>query len=289
MSQDASVGNMLVIRVCALALGIWLALAATAQAQGGLGTLGKSGGFTYVTGSLDVPPQGEDAATLPCPGNLRPISGGAELTGGPEAQYLSAQTTLLGDGWQTRAWDGTGNSSLATIFAICRKDVNDALSISSNDRGVQAGPGTESLKVKCDSGDIIGGGGYFAGDNFDSWYLNSSYPDGKGWVWTGYHVDGTSESELTAEAHCESGGSSDVRTKSVSTDKELVKAKVFCKTGVATGGGASASKDASNAHLVKTIPIDSKDKGKVPDDGWSIVYENDGIVKQKFTAYVVCR
>lgn len=275
--------------VAALAL---FAFAGTAQAQSSLKNLGKSHGITYMQDTFQVPPADEDHLAVPCPGDQVFFTGGAELLGGPEATYLAGSSGQLGDGWDTLAWDGFGlDPSSARAFSLCGKFKPDEFLGASGDHGVPAGPATEKETAKCDDGTILGGGGFFAGTSVDNWYLTSSYPKGDdGWAWEGYHLDGTGTSEIIAEANCEVGGKKpDIRKESVKTKKEHVKAKVFCKQGVVTGGGGSASEDAFNSHLVVTRPVDSKDKGKVPDDGWAIEFENDGLIKQTFTAYAVCR
>jgi hypothetical protein len=254
-------------------------------------TLGKSHGYTYVRDVLDVPPGGEDHVSVPCPGSDQfAFSGGAELFGGPEASYLTSQSGQLGNGWDTRAWDGFNlGATWAQAYSICRKfGLGDYLSYSS-DHGVPAGPATETETTKCEDGKILSGGGYFAGVNAGRWYLTSSYPKQNGWAWEGYHLDGSDSSEIIGEAYCLGGSDKpEIASRSAKTHDEHVTLKVFCKHGTVTGGGGSASEDALNSHLVVTKPIDSKDKKDVPDDGWAVEWENDGLVKQTFTAYAVC-
>lgn len=265
--------------------------APAAHAQSSYEDLGTSHGITYATDFFNIPSASEDHLAVPCPKESQSyFTGGAELFGGPEATYLSGMSGQLGDGWDTRAYDNFDlGGSAVQAFSLCAKFRLGDYSSNSTDHGVPAGPATEKEFTKCDDGKLLGGGGFFAGNNAGEWYLNSSYPKGNGWAWEGYHFEFTSESEIIGEVNCEVGAKKpDIVEKSVKSGKEHVKAKVFCKKGVVTGGGGSASKDASLSHLVITKPIDGKDKKSVPDDGWAIEYENDGIVKQTFTVYAVC-
>ncbi len=70
---------------------------------------------------------------------------------------------------------------------------------------------------------------------------------------------------------------------------ELTSIKVRCKKREhVTGGGVSITGGTLDAHVISSYPIDSSDKGRVPDDGWKVVASSDNAVPKKFTAYAIC-
>ena len=277
-----------VVAVVILAFALATPAAEVAQAQGTDSTIGKSGGYTYRVDTLSVQPQDENGANVPCVNDQDVVGGGAKLEGGPEASFIGTLSSQFNPGWTVRAWDGTGTGWDADIFAICKKIPLSDQSGGSADHGVDPGPNTETETARCETGRMLGGGGFFAGNHVDQWYLNSTFPKGKGWTWTGWHYESTGASEIAANVICEKGARTEVETETKKSAKEHVKVKVGCRKGVVTSGGGSASKSARNAHLVKTVPFDDGDQGLVPDDGWAVEWENDGIVKQEFVAYAVC-
>ena len=54
------------------------------------------------------------------------------------------------------------------------------------------------------------------------------------------------------------------------------------------GGGPSLSGPASQAHVARTAPLDSGDKGKVPDDGWEITVGNPSGTEMDVVVYAAC-
>ncbi len=227
-------GSIIGAGLAALAV---LFVAEAAQAQGTDQTIGKSGGYTYRINELFVQPQGENGANVPCVNEQAVVGGGVELGGGPEASYINTLSSQFNPGWTVRAWDGFGTESVSDIFAICKKIQLGDFSGGSADHGTGPGPATETETAKCEEGKMLGGGGFFAGNALDKWYLNSTFPKGNGWTWTGWHYDQADSSEIAVNVICEKGAKTEVETETKKTDKEHVKLKAMCKKGVVASGG----------------------------------------------------
>ena len=54
------------------------------------------------------------------------------------------------------------------------------------------------------------------------------------------------------------------------------------------GGGPGVSGPASLSYAAVTQPYDSEDKGKVPDDGWSISVANPTMAELDVVVFVAC-
>ena len=131
------------------------------------------------------------------------------------------------------------------------------------------------------------------------WYLNSTYPldEGDGdsvpddaWRTIVLHRAGTSQSTMQAIVICLTGPAPEYVTEDVnsSTSTEVVKTK--CPPGsVVVGGGAFIGGAIDQGHLVKSVPYDSKDDGKVPDDGWTAKFSNDDLSSRSYQAIAICR
>jgi hypothetical protein len=79
------------------------------------------------------------------------------------------------------------------------------------------------------------------------------------------------------------------KTKPSPLDKRTtVKASCSKQAHVLGGGGLETSTFPGAQTLVTTIPFDSKDKGKAPDDGWKIAVDDNGQSGQTATAWAIC-
>ena len=156
-----------------------LASPASAQAQGTDQTIGKSGGYTYRINELFVGPQDENGNNVPCVNEQAVVGGGVELGGGPEASYIDTLSSQFNPGWTVRAWDGFGTESTSDIFAICKKIALGDFSGGSADHGTGPGPATETETAKCEAGKMLGGGGFFAGNDLGQVVPQLDLPEGQ--------------------------------------------------------------------------------------------------------------
>jgi len=73
------------------------------------------------------------------------------------------------------------------------------------------------------------------------------------------------------------------------TIQDVVKQTIECPNRKSVvGGGPDVSGPASQAHVAVTAPFDSDDKGKTPDDGWTIKVGNPTMAEMDVVVYAVC-
>lgn len=277
--------------------GLCLALAPSA----GAAKLGKAGGFTYVkkSATLDAVIAGttDDASIdAECPKGTKPVGGGAEVSGDPLNSYLSASGPDLTD-WHTAMWHFDEPEAKASAYAICSKK-KSKIRVEKEDLTTASGTGA-AFAVPCGNDAAVSGGATPAGFVVE-WWLSSTDPDdGPGdmdekpddvWTTFAWHRAGYLKSFVRMQSVCMKGAKPkypDVGT--AFSTQQTVTHKVPCpKKTVVVGGGGESTGPASQNHLSVSVPYDSGDKGKVPDDGWKVTYANPGATEQDFVSSAVC-
>ena len=147
---------------------------------------------------------------------------------------------------------------------------------------------------------VVSGSVTHFGGNAEDFILNSAYPvddvsdqdtvpdDG----WTGrVHDTGDGGDSASVYLVCLGGKLPAYRKTSVTVPAgESARARAFCPhVRPVLGGGVRASGFASASHVVTSRPIDTKDSGTVPDDGWLGAVTNISDRDLKLTVHAVCR
>ena len=146
-------------------------------------------------------------------------------------------------------------------------------------------PGDGIGTVSCPPGTKVSGGG-FSQSSFQG-VLNDSFPLGtSGWA---VNVKYDSTGPLETLAICNEGA------RSVESKQRLLKATKTRKLSAecdanrhVIGGGALISGALSAARLNSSYPIDSKDQGKKPDDGWRARGVNLASSNLDFEVFAIC-
>ncbi len=198
------------------------------------------------------------------------------------------------DAWHTGI--NTGSNSPLAAYAICTPK-QGKVSDEAMFELVPAAPADATVDVACTSGNAVGGGVAASGSAADFWLhanlpldlVDSNQEPDDGWRGTMFHHQG-SLSGMTVRLVCMEGKVPDYETKSRSTDGSPT-LKAMCDDGKSvTGGGAFAGADASDSHVLSTVPVDSKrDRNRIPDDGWKASFYNDNAVNQTFAVTAICR
>jgi len=284
---------------CAATVALMLAVAAPASA----GEVGKEGGFTYVKKSAnlaDTTSSGETAEkqlSAKCPDGSVPTGGGTSLSGDPISSYVAAsgpkKKAWLGSGWHIDSPAGK-----VTVWGICTEK-KKKVRVKSKVVNV-AGGSAGSFAPRCRQ-DAALSGGVRPVVGIEEWWLNMSYPkDGGGdaderpddaWQSIIYHRPGFFPPfDVSIDAVCMDGVRPSYKVQGVAfTDDAIVNQTVECpKKKSVVGGGPSVSGPASLSYTAVTKPYDNKDKGTVPDDGWSITVANPTTAELDVVVYITC-
>jgi hypothetical protein len=266
-------------------------LAATEATAGGTQTA-KSGPLRYVTSTANAPATDDGASIAFCPGGSRLAGGGGSITGPVNDVRLGGifpfdffdPGFVRDDSYLAEGYNNSAAPRPMRSIAICLRnasggaglgyDVGDGPMIN---MGSSVGTGASAT---CSSGRVIGGGTEIPGPattQFEE-QLNSTRPadiDSDGVYddgWRGSLNVNTSTVNRTphAVAICQPAGGYRVRYRSAPKivypgTSPSVKAK--CPSGKGwrvTGGGIQGF----FSRILASVPVDDKDKRKVPDDGW---------------------
>jgi hypothetical protein len=158
-------------------------------------------------------------------------------------------------------------------------------------------PGASSLEIaQCpDGAHLVGGGARIPGGGADA-HLNGLFPttnDGSAggfgtFFWNANGADKT----VIAHATCATSGPSAAfrpGTGETESAPDAVSVKARCKRGESvSGGGAFVSTPIEEAFVNSSYPIDDKDKGRKPDDGWKTRVQNRAGLGKSVTTYAIC-
>lgn len=261
--------------------------------------LGKIGGFTYLSDAETVTNPAYTAALTSCPGVAGPwriTGGGFKSNAAPAGVTVAASRPLdlddsfygdddlLRDDYWEAAIDAPVGTKVTT-YSICAKlpkltyvnaDTPDSTS-------------TDRTAVDSCSGrrKLTGGGGFIATTGS---HLNSIAPAGpRKWGISAYDANGGSGG-MTSDFVCLRSK----KLKTVAKSRTVAAASansrsVSCPRGShVTGGGASLSGSLADGYLTTSFPIDGRDDGKVPDDGWSAQAQNDSAAPIELEVSAIC-
>jgi hypothetical protein len=275
----------------ATALLVALALAAPANAgtPGPTVSLGSAKGLEYVKANFPsvVSPAG---APADCDAGDVATGGGASISGpalsGTVVDYHP--TTTAGEGWSATATTGE-DPITETTYAICgAEDVDYSLTPASV-------PSTGFFEItgECASGSVVSGG--LAKDNPELPILASepidtnsdadSTPD-DGWHVTGTNNTGMSEA-VTLSMGCTTAYELTYKRKVREVGAGKAKAvKAKCPKRYPVGGGGFSAD--FPGQLNQTMPWDSRDRKKTPEDGWSTKLFNTTPDEGEITTHAIC-
>lgn len=262
--------------------------AALGRTPGPTESLGKAKGLEYVRAKSEGVVS-QDGAPADCDAERSATGGGGQISGNPEDAFLNATypTQLSADGWQAEGTT-TGSARTVTTYGVCGPD--EVTYVAS--AGFVIGEGNAYAPNNACPGDAMATGGGVRGEGGNllivrtQWSLPPSTPD---WTSVVQNAPGTGDSTVTSFAGC--SADYDLRYRKSKAEvraNRAGKAIVKCKTGEAvTGGGLDFP--TYNSWAYATRPWDSKDRKKVPEDGWLVRHYNGNALPYELTAFAVCK
>lgn len=299
----------------ATALAATAALAATttllsvqsADAEG----LGGANGVRYVRSTVTIPASmGEPTeahGVATCPKGWRSVGGGQTIRGG-EGRGIAAGMKFHNRQWYAQAWQVDSPATSLTTYAVCLR--TDGIGEEDQtEYELPEGPLSLDQSGSCPGGHVVSGGSWYVGVAPDGvtqavdpegFTLNSSYPvddsSDSGTIpddgWRGrvqYTEDGGDS--VSVFLWCLTGQLPAYRKASVTVPAgESARTRALCPLGrPVLGGGARASGAGDASHIINSRPIDTRDAGTVPDDGWRGAITNTSDQDLTMTVYAVCR
>jgi hypothetical protein len=263
--------------------------------------LGAADGVRYKRSTVTVPASNgqpthvRGAAT--CAKGWTAVGGGHTIGGGA-GRGIAVGMKVSKRGWSAEAWQADKAASTLTTYAVCvRTGVSEE---DQTENELPAGPLSVDQEGACPGGHVVSGGVTYFGGNANDFSLNSGYPvddssdqdtvpdDG----WHGrVHYTGDGGDGVSVYLVCLGGKLPAYRKTAVTVAAgTTARSKAFCPHGrPVLGGGVRVSGPGGASHVINSRPIDSKDSGKVPDDGWLGAVTNTSDQDLKLTAHAVCR
>ena len=277
--------------------------AQSAQAEG----LGGSDGVRYVRTTVTLPASTGAPTTAravaTCPVGWEAVGGGHTIDAG-ENRAISAGMKFGKRQWYARAWQSNHAATTLTTYAVCLRTtgMNEE---DQTEHGLPAGPVSVDQAGACPGGHVISGGvsytsSFYEPTDADKFTLNSNYPiddvsdvgsipdDG----WRGrVHYTGDGDHELSVFLWCLPGKlPAYTRTAVTVPAGKSIMTRAVCPAGrPVLSGGVRASGPSDASHLTKSRPIDTRDAGAVPDDGWRGGITNTSDQNVTMTVFAVCR
>jgi hypothetical protein len=158
-------------------------------------------------------------------------------------------------------------------------------------------PAASDLEIaQCPDGtQLVGGATEISGQGTDA-HLNGLFPtttDGDAGGFGGFFWAASGDAKVMfADATCATSGPKAAfrpRTGETESAPDAVSVKAKCKRGESvSGGGAFVSPPISEAFVNSSYPIDGRDKGRKPDDGWAARVQNRAGLGKSVTTYAIC-
>lgn len=271
-----------------------LAGSASAGSPGPTKSLGKAKGIEYRTATFPsvASPAG---ATVECKADTFAVGGGGLIDGSDgQSRLLSDTPTPLNPDDSSSGWSAIGSSASGRdmrTWAMCHKD---PLPYDSLATAFPATPGIQSATIACPSGRLVAGG-VINDDSFVLTILESrpidlpsdadSQPD-DAWQFVGENT-GASTANPTIFIACSDTADLSYVTKTKQVPQSAMgKPLAKCPNRFAvTSGGFDAN---SGGTLTGLSPWDSKDRKKVPEDGWQARVYNASIDTLPVTSTAIC-
>jgi hypothetical protein len=201
--------------------------------------------------------------------------------------------STLDDGWDASGY-GTSNAEF-TAYSICVRDAT----LRYRDRSPADDPtGNRSASIGCGGArwDVVSGGLFIA--TTQSWVSSSRPMDGgddggapdDGWQGAVFDTIGGIGGFAIYAVCADHLAIRYVRRPAASLPSGSALTRVVrCRAGEhVVGGGARIGGQPENARLVSTFPVDGRDAGAVPDDGWRIRAYNIAGSDKRVSPYAVC-
>jgi hypothetical protein len=270
----------------------------SAQAEG----LGGSGGVRYTRSTVTIPAStGEPTVTrgvATCPEGWTSVGGGHTMSGGAD-RGIAAGMKLDNRRWYAQAWQRNRAATTLTTYAVCLR-TSGITEEDQTEFDLPAGPLSLDQSGSCPGGRVVSGGVTYNGARPDNFTLSSSYPvddvsdvdtipdDG----WRGrVNYTGTGGDSVSVFLWCLTGERPVYRKASVNVPAgESRRTRALCPVGrPVLGGGVRASGPGDASHVIRSRPIDTRDAGTVPEDGWRGAISNTSDRALTMTVHAVCR
>jgi hypothetical protein len=266
-------------------------------------SLGGSDGVRYTRSTATIPASAgeptEVRGAATCPEGWGAFGGGHTITGGA-GRGIAAGMKLTHRKWYAQAWQVDSAATSLTTYAVCLRRTTGIWEEDQTEYYAPEGPQSLDQSGSCPGGRVVSGGVTYWGSETAAFALNSSYPvDDSSDVdtipddaWRGrVHYTGNSQPVVGVYLWCLSGVRPAYRKASVTVPAgESVRTRALCPLGrPVLGGGVRASGPGDASHVTKSRPIDTRDAGTVPDDGWRGAITNTSDQDVTMTVYAVCR
>jgi hypothetical protein len=269
-------------------------LAAALPASGGTAgptvDLGNAKGLKYLKAPFEeVVTQAGPAVA--CPGDREATGGGGAISGATHNALLnSSYPTSAPEGWHSEGSRQGGPARTVTTWAICGKvDMLQSQSTTTLTPGQEFSSGFAcSEGLDATSGGVEGDGGLVRITG-----MNPRQEPPFDWV-NSFRNVGTTNSVVRDYMRCTA--EYELTYRSASTRVEPGQAgvvKATCARSQAVAGGGLRPTKAGNftngMPAIASRPIDSKDSGTVPDDGWLAKAHNFLETRATLTVHAVCK
>jgi hypothetical protein len=263
--------------------------------------LGGSDGVRYTRSTVTIPAGNVDPAdargVATCGRGWKAVGGGHTIRGG-QGRGIAAGSKLNDRQWFARAWQVSSAATSLTTYAVCLR--TNRISEEDQTDELAAGPLTVDQSGSCPGGRVVSGGVSYSGGDAEDFTLNSSYPvddvsdsdsipdDG----WHGrIHYAGDGGDSASTFLVCLSGERPVYRKASVLVPAGTsATTRAFCPLGrPVLGGGLRASGASQESHVIGSRPIDTRDRGTVPEDGWRGAVTNTSDRSLRLTVHAICR
>jgi hypothetical protein len=251
----------------------------------------------------DASDNGDGVTTgfVDCPdSHANPIGGGAQISGHQSSLDLEIKSSGpgLGQSWVIDANNSSGSRGSMVEHAICAK----GRFVVATKHGDPIPPNDEGgALVSCPRGTKLAGGGVVTHGGDHATEIGDTEPadgnDGNSkrddaWV-AGVNNGSASTVHLTVTAVCAKRGTYKVvssRTERLA-DSSQVTAFALCPRGAqVTSGGVRITGTDSDLEVAQSAPIDSGDRGSVPDNGWRGAANNQSTGQpQRMQTFAVCK
>jgi hypothetical protein len=280
-----------------------LALALTVPlAPAGAEPLGGEDGVRYTRSAVTIPAgTGEptDArGEATCPKGWEAVGGGHTIAAGP-GRGIATGMKLDHRRWFARAWQVDSVATQLTTYGVCLR-TDRVVEEDATEWELQEGQHAKTLSGSCPGGRVVSGGVTYFGAEPSDFTLNSSWPVDDGSDadlvpddgWSGrVHYTGHGEESVSVYLVCIVGAHPAYTKHWVDVPPgTTVRTRAFCPPGrPVLGGGVRVNGAAGATHVVSSRPLDSKDPGAVPDDGWLGAVTNTSPDDVRLTVHAVCR
>ncbi|MDX6586402.1 MAG: hypothetical protein QOI31_875 [Solirubrobacterales bacterium] len=267
---------------------------AHAGSQGPTKSLGKAKGLEYRT-AMFPSVASQAGATVTCKDETFALGGGGFIDGADGlSELIGSSPADLNPDDSANAWQALGTSTTGRdeqTYAICAKE---ALPFEPGFTSFPGSPGIQTREVGCPSGRLVSGGIFNDDGNpvrvLESTPIdNGSDPDSApddGWRLVGENTGGSVSTPIIFIACSETAQLTYVSKDKNMPQGALGKSIAKCPNRYAVTGGGFEAQGVGPASGLS--PWDSKDRKKVPEDGWQARVYNASIDTIEVTSTAIC-